>query len=78
MVMRVFWFMHLTLAVDDIYKDVNDNDGACPADACTAGAERAIFIELKVIFRSKGKKKGEVTLNTPLCSAMFKKAAIFT
>lgn len=41
MVMRVFWFMRLTLAVDDIYKNVNDNDGACPTDACTAEGERA-------------------------------------
>lgn len=81
---RVSWFKRLTLAVDDIYKDVNDNDGACPADACTAWAERAIFkqrmhpIELKVISKCKGEKEGGVTLNTPLCSAMFKKAAIFT
>lgn len=27
----------LTLAVDDIDKNVDDNDGAGPADACTAG-----------------------------------------
>lgn len=38
MQMCVFCFARarLTLAVDDIYKDVDDNDGACPADACTA------------------------------------------
>lgn len=26
-----------TLAVNDVNKDVNDDNGACPADACTAG-----------------------------------------
>lgn len=31
--------MSLTLAIDDVYKNVNDNDGACPADACTAGTK---------------------------------------
>lgn len=25
----------LTLAVNDVNKDVNDYDGSCPADACT-------------------------------------------
>lgn len=27
----------LTLAVNDVNKDVDDYDGACPADACTVG-----------------------------------------
>lgn len=31
----IFHLMSLTLAVDDIDKNVNDDDGACPADACT-------------------------------------------
>lgn len=26
-----------TLAVNDVNENVNDNDGACPADACTVG-----------------------------------------
>lgn len=37
--MCIFCLKSLTLAVDDIYKNVNDNDGARPADACTAGTK---------------------------------------
>lgn len=37
--MCIFYLMSLTLAVDDIDKNVNDDNGACPADACTAGTK---------------------------------------
>lgn len=32
--------MSLTLAVDDIDENVNDDDGASPADACTEEAKQ--------------------------------------
>ena len=35
-----------TLAVNNVNKDVHDDNGACPADACTAGTTEGNHIQL--------------------------------